>query len=59
VNDGKMCGGVNAARVQHARVCPGMIANGLPENDGSRSETEDSDKSVNEIGSGKRDNVPD
>ncbi|MFL9896056.1 hypothetical protein P0D71_03665 [Paraburkholderia sp. RL17-383-BIF-A] len=31
MNDGKMCGGVNAARVQHARICPGMIADGLSE----------------------------
>jgi len=31
VNGDKMCGGVNAARVQHARICPGMVANGLPD----------------------------
>jgi sRNA-binding protein len=31
VNDGRVCGGVNAARVQHARICPEMIANGLTE----------------------------
>jgi hypothetical protein len=60
VNGGKVCGGVDAARVQHARICPGMIASGLlTGNDGSRSQTGNGDDSDVEIGSGKQVKLPD